>query len=178
MGLFDQEASIQAMRRELDRVASLRAATLVHESSETVQNAIEALKSSTGTARQTWFQVLGDWCQRIQVANVECFTKLKMAVREGVQCFEQYESQTMRHGSEHLMVAMKHITTAIETYYIALSATLEPLLKQIGQPVGPTPQDHPQAMLTTLLGHGYRIDVGDITEDALTHSEVGFLDEQ
>src|SRR6516225_4742764 len=30
MGLFDHEASIQAMRREIDRIASLRAATLVH----------------------------------------------------------------------------------------------------------------------------------------------------
>jgi len=122
--------------------------------------------------------VLGGWCQRIRVANVECFTNLKMAVREGVQCFEQYEGQTMRHGYEPLMLAMNHITTAIETYYIALSATLEPLLKQIGQPVGPTPQDHPQEMLTTLLGHGSRIDVGDITEDTFTHSEVRFLDEQ
>ena len=177
-GLFDKQVSIQAMRREIDRIASLRAATLVHESSEAVQNAIEALKISTGMARQTWFQVLGGWCQRIRVANVECFTNLKMAVREGVQCFEQYEGQTMRHGYEPLMLAMNHITMAIETYYIALSATLEPLLKQIGQPVGPTPQDHPQEMLTTLLGHGSRIDVGDITEDTFTHSEVRFLDEQ
>jgi hypothetical protein len=85
----------------------------------------------------------------------------------------------MIHGYEPLMVAMNHITTAIETYYIALSATLEPLLKQIGQPVvGPTPQDQPQEMLTTLLGHGSRIDVGDITEDTFTHSEVRYLDEQ
>ena len=177
-GLFDKQVSIQAMRREIDRITSLRAATLVHESSEAVQNAIEALKISTGTARQTWFQVLGGWCQRIRVANVECFTNLKMAVREGVQCFEQYEGQTMIHGYEPLMVAMNYIITAIETYYIALSATLEPLLKQFGQPVGPTPQDHPQEMLTTLLGHGSRIDVGDITEDTFTHSEVRFLDEQ
>jgi cytochrome b involved in lipid metabolism len=177
-GLFDKQAPIQAMQREIDRIASLRAATLVHESSQAIQNAIEALKISTGTARQTWLQVLGDWCQRIRVANVECFTNLKMAVREGVQCFEQYESQTMIYGCEPLMLAMKHITTAIETYYIALSASLEPLLKQIGQPVGPTPQDHPQEILTTLLGHGSRIDVSDITEDTFTHSEVRFLDEQ
>jgi hypothetical protein len=101
-----------------------------------------------------------------------------MAVREGVQCFEQYESQTMIHGYEPLMLALKHITTAIETYYIALSTTLEPLLKQIAQSVGPTPQDHPQEMLTSLLGHGSRIDVGDITEDTFTHSELRFLDEQ
>jgi hypothetical protein len=100
-----------------------------------------------------------------------------MAVREGVQCFEQYESQTMIHGYEPLMLAMNHITTAIETYYSALSATLEPLLKQIGQSVGP-PQDHPQEMLTSLLGHGSRIDVGDLTQDTFTHSEVRFLDEQ
>jgi hypothetical protein len=84
----------------------------------------------------------------------------------------------MIHGYAPVMLAMNHMITAIETYYIALAAQLEPLLKQIGQLVGPTPQDHPQEMLPTLLGHGSRIDVGEITEDTFTHSEVRFLDEQ
>lgn len=166
------------MRRKIDRITSSREATLVHESSEAVQNAIEALKISTGTVRQTWLQMLCGWCQRIRVANVECFTNVKMAVREGVQCFEQYEGQTIIHGYAPVMLAMNHLIAAIETYYIALAAQLEPLLEQIGQLVGPTPQDHPHEMLPTLLGHGSRVDVGEITKDTFTHSEVRFLDEQ
>ena len=67
---------------------------------------------------------------------MDCFTHLKMAVHEGVRCFEHYEGQTVLHGYAPVMLAMNHIISAIETSNISLSAQLEPLLKQIGQPVG------------------------------------------
>jgi hypothetical protein len=65
-----------------------------------------------------------DCCSLLEQEDKRFMREIKLALRSGVQVFEQWESKTISKGSKQLMTAVKEISQVLESYYARIAANL------------------------------------------------------
>ena len=73
--------------------------------------------------------LLKDYCALLDTEDKRFLHEMKMASRVGIQVFEEFERDTVRFGSDQLLIAIKQFPRVLESYHArVLSGALSILL--------------------------------------------------
>jgi sulfite reductase (NADPH) flavoprotein alpha-component len=129
-GIGFRNQDVRWIKKEIEGIRqSQEAETVKRLSDELQQRIIDIIERNAGEDDPT-VKLVKDYCSLLEAEDKRFLYEMKMALRAGVQVFEEWERDTIRKGSDQLLEAAKQIPRILETYYArVLSRALGTLLK-------------------------------------------------
>ncbi|MFC1878299.1 FHA domain-containing protein [Chloroflexota bacterium] len=129
-GICFQNQDVRWIKNEFDRIRQSPEADTVKRLSDELQKRINDIIERNAGEDDPVVKLVKDYCSLLEAEDKRFLYEMKMALRAGVQVFEEYERDTIREGSDHLLEAAKQIPKILETYYArVLSRALGTLLE-------------------------------------------------
>jgi sulfite reductase (NADPH) flavoprotein alpha-component len=156
-GFCARDQDIRWLQTEIDAIKAREAYRLVRNSLLFLKQLLFGLKESDDMqARAATYARISELCQIFKAEDKRVLYEMKIALREGILAFEQYEAEVVKRASGQLMAALQQTLKAVGDYYQRLAEhmtsqgiTLESLPGELGEEA--IPED------LGLPGHGGRI---------------------
>jgi sulfite reductase (NADPH) flavoprotein alpha-component len=156
-GFCARDQDIRWLQTEIDAIKVREAYRLVRNSLLFIKQLLFGLKESDDMqARDATYARISELCQIFKAEDKRVLYEMKIALREGILAFEQYEAEVVKRASGQLMAALQETLKAVGDYYQRLAEhmtsqgiTLESLPSELGEEA--IPED------LGLPGHGGKI---------------------
>ncbi|GHO45732.1 FHA domain-containing protein [Ktedonospora formicarum] len=156
-GFCARDQDIRWLQAEIDTLRARAAYRLVRNSVPFLKHLLFGLKASDSPqARATTYTRINKLCQIFKAEDKRVLYEMKIALREGILAFEQYEAEVVKQASGQLMRALQQTLKTVEAYYQRLAEhiasqgiTLEALPRDLDEEA--IPED------LGLPGHGGKI---------------------
>lgn len=156
-GLCARDQDIRWLQKKIEALKA-------RETYRLVRNAVVYLKrllfgqqeSDDPQARSASYARINALCLAFKTEDKRVLYEMKMALREGILAFEQYEAEVVERAGEQLMAALQQTLKVVEDYYQRLA---EHILAQ-GISVASLsdgPDEEPISQDTGLPGHGGKL---------------------
>jgi sulfite reductase (NADPH) flavoprotein alpha-component len=128
-GICSQNQDARWMKDEIDRINHSQEADTVRRLSHELQKRIDEIVEYQPDEDDVPVRLLKDYCALLDTEDKRFLHEMKMASRVGVQVFEEFERDTVRFGSDQLLIAIKQFPRVLESYHArVLSGALSILL--------------------------------------------------
>jgi len=128
-GICSRNQDVRWIKNEIERIRQSQEADTVKRLSDELQKRINDIIERNAGEGDPTVKLVKDYCSLLEAEDKRFLYEMKMALRAGVQVFEEYERDTLRKGSDQLLEAAKQIPKILETYHArVLSQALGTLL--------------------------------------------------
>ncbi len=69
-----------------------------------------------------WERQYVSWCDMLELEDRRLLRELKLAIREGVQVFEELQQDTIRAGGQRLLTPLRRIPVLLQNFYQQMTA--------------------------------------------------------
>jgi len=114
----------------IDTLRQTEEAQTVERLGNELADELASLVEREGTPDDPSLQLMAAYWELLEVENKRFLLDLKLALREGVRVFEEYEQDTIDQGGERLLEAAKKIPSVLESYYGRVFAGLQAIERQ------------------------------------------------
>jgi hypothetical protein len=113
----------------VDAIRSSQEAATVQRLSNELAARIRDVADLDGDDHDPAVQLVKDYCALLEAEDKRFLHEVKMALRAGIQVFEEHERETIRQGGPQLLEVARQMPKILETYYArVLSRALSTLL--------------------------------------------------
>ena len=116
VGFCARQQDVRWLRAALDAVIADPAYPLV-------RNTVASLKDAL-FARPSDLARIGPLCAVFAAEDLRVLHAMKLALREGIQAFEQHEAEVIERAADQLMAALRQVVQAVRDYYRRLAERL------------------------------------------------------
>ena len=117
-GLCEETAlNIDWLRAEIEAVRCTPAARSVQQLGHTIREHLKQDEKRFTLDASQWEAQYVMWCDSLEREDRELIRELKLAIRAGVQTFEQWEHNTIRMGSAQLLRALRKIPAVLTEFH-------------------------------------------------------------
>jgi len=156
-GFCARDQDIRWLQTEIDAIKAREAYRLVRNSISFLKHLLFGLKESDDMqVRPATYARISELCQIFKAEDKRVLYEMKIALREGILAFEQYEAEVVEQASGQLMAALQQTLKAVGDYYQRLAEhiasqgiAIESLRGELGEEA--IPED------LGLPGHGGKI---------------------
>jgi sulfite reductase (NADPH) flavoprotein alpha-component len=128
-GICSQNQDVRWMENEFTRIRQSQEADTVKLVSNELQNRIDDIVERNPDEDDPTVKLVIDFCALLDAEDKRYLREIKMALREGVLVFEEFERDTARLGSIQLLTAIRQLPRLLESYHArVLSGALSILL--------------------------------------------------
>jgi hypothetical protein len=131
-GLCDPGADVRWMQNTIDTLQQSEEGQIVERLGDDLAERLANLIERNGASDGPSMMQLAAYCDLMEDENKRFLNELKLAMREGVRVFEEYEQATIDQGNGHLQQAIKKIPGALEAYYARMFAGVQAIERQNG----------------------------------------------
>jgi sulfite reductase (NADPH) flavoprotein alpha-component len=157
IGFCAKDQDFRWLQTELEALKAREAWRLVRNSIPFLKQQLVALNERGDTQeRSATFARIRALCEQFKAEDKRVLYEMKVALREGILAFEQYESEVVNQASGRLMAALQQIVKVVGEYYQRLAeatasrgVTLALLPRELGEEAIPEDRGLP--------GHGGKI---------------------
>lgn len=130
-GICTQRQDVRFMQDEISRIQQTGEADTVNKLSDELQRRIDDVIERKAGEDDPTVQLVKAYCAMLDVEDKRYLQEIKMALRDGILLFEQFEQDTIRLGSEQLLETARRIPRILEAYYArVLSGALSIMLSR------------------------------------------------
>ncbi len=104
------------MKNDIERIRLSREANDVEEVSRGLQKRNNELVERYAGHSDPGIGLLKESCDLLDIEDKRFLREMKMALRKGVQVFEEFERDTVRSGRDRLMAAIQQVPAVLENY--------------------------------------------------------------
>ncbi len=156
-GFCARDQDIRWLQKEIEALKA-------HKTYRLVRNAIIYLKrllfgmreSGDPQARSADYAIINALCVAFQTEDKRVLYEMKMALREGILVFEQYEAEVVERAGGQLMAALQQTLKVVEDYYQRLAEHILALGISISS-LSDVPDEEPIPEDKGLPGHGGKL---------------------
>ena len=156
-GLCARDQDIRSLQKEIEALKA-------HETYRLVRNAVIYLKrllfgmreSDEPQARSADYAIINALCVAFKTDDKRVLYEMKMALREGILVFEQYEAEVVERAGGQLMASLQQALKVVEDYYQRLAEHILALGISIAS-LSDVPDEEPIPEDTGLPGHGGKL---------------------
>jgi sulfite reductase (NADPH) flavoprotein alpha-component len=128
-GICSQNQDVRRLRNEIERIYQSQETETVKRVSDELQKRIDDIVERNPGEDDPTVKLVKDYCALLDAEDKRYLREIKMALREGVLVFEEFERDTVRLGSDQLLTAIEQIPRVLESYHArVLSGALSILL--------------------------------------------------
>jgi hypothetical protein len=131
-GLCDPTADVRWMPQMIESLRQTEEGQAVERLGDELASELTALAKHEGTPDNTTINILLAYCELLEEENKRFLNEMKLALREGVRVFEEYERATIDQGSERLLEAIRKMPSMLEAYYTRVFAGIQTIERQNG----------------------------------------------
>jgi hypothetical protein len=130
-GICSRGQDVRWIKDEIERIGQSEEATTVARLSDELQRRIDDVVARTAPESDPVVQLVREYCALLDREDERYLREIKMALREGILVFEEYERDTVRLGSEQLLEIVRRIPRILEGYHArVLSGALSLMLSR------------------------------------------------
>jgi sulfite reductase (NADPH) flavoprotein alpha-component len=128
-GICSPKQDVNWLRNEVAKIRDTQEADTVKRiSDELVARIADIVERQAGEDDPT-VKLVKEYCALLDAEDKRYLHEIKMALRAGIEVFEEYERDTIRLGAEQLLEAVRRIPRVLEDYHArVLSGALSILL--------------------------------------------------
>ncbi|VAW33929.1 hypothetical protein MNBD_CHLOROFLEXI01-3373, partial [hydrothermal vent metagenome] len=127
--ICSQNQDVRWIKDEIERINQSQEADTVRRLSHELQKRIDEVVERQPSEDDPTVTLIKAYCALLDGEDKRFLHEIKMAAREGVLLFEQFERDTVRLGSEQLLAAIRQLPRVLESYHArVLSGALSILL--------------------------------------------------
>jgi sulfite reductase (NADPH) flavoprotein alpha-component len=127
--ICSKNQDVRWIKDEIDRINHSQEADTVRRLSHELQKRINEIVEYQPDEDDPKVMLLKDYCALLDTEDKRFLHEMKMVSRVGVQVFEEFERDTVRFGSDQLVIAIKQFPRVLESYHArVLSGALSILL--------------------------------------------------
>jgi sulfite reductase (NADPH) flavoprotein alpha-component len=127
--ICSKNQDVRWIKDEIDRINHSQEADTVRRLSHELQKRINEIVEYQPDEDDPKVMLLKDYCALLDTEDKRFLHEMKMVSRVGVQVFEEFERDTVRFGSDQLLIAIKQFPRVLESYHArVLSGALSILL--------------------------------------------------
>ncbi|MDQ3548187.1 MAG: hypothetical protein M3439_05130, partial [Chloroflexota bacterium] len=164
-GLCAPHDDVRWLGQELDALASSVDAQIVHGLAAYMDELVERLNDQERDDADALecLRMLGN---RIYREDRRFLAEMKLALRDGLRVFEEFEDRAVADGGERLLASMRRVPPIVDRFYTRLANEArtisgEPLMSDwIARLRGEMSSEQTGSHPAHLLGHGAAIDAG------------------
>ena len=128
-GLCSKNQDVRWAKNEIDRINQSQEADTVRRLSHELQKRIDEIVELQPGEDDPKVTLVKEYCALLDIEDKRFLREIKMASREGVLVFEEFERDTVHSGSDQLLTAIKQLPRVLESYHArVLSGALSILL--------------------------------------------------
>lgn len=116
-GICSQAQDVRWVQNEFVRISQGQQADTVKQVSKELQKQINDIIERNPDDDDPTIKLVKAYCDLLETEDKRYLHDVKMALREGVLAFEEYERDTARLGSDRLIAALEQIPRVLEDYY-------------------------------------------------------------
>jgi len=128
-GACADNQDVRRLRKAVDAIRGSQEATTVGRLSNELAARIRDVANLDLDNHDPAVQLAKDYCALLEAEDKHFLREVKMALRAGIQVFEEHERETIRQGGPQLLAVAQQMPKILETYYArVLSRALSVLL--------------------------------------------------
>jgi sulfite reductase alpha subunit-like flavoprotein len=120
-GLHSEHLHVRWMAETITTLQQSAAAQVVFDLPQQLTTRFKAAGQTGAAADLQWCI---DCCAILEAEDKRLMREVKLALRSGVQLFEQFEGETLTKGSKQLLSAVKQLPELLENYYKRVRSNL------------------------------------------------------
>jgi sulfite reductase (NADPH) flavoprotein alpha-component len=120
-GLYSEHLNVRWMAEAIIIIQQSEAAQAVSSLPEHITARFKAAGQTGAMADLQWCI---DCCTVLEAEDKRLMREVKLALRSGVQLFEEFEGETIDRGSKRLLAVVKQLPELLEGYYQRVEASL------------------------------------------------------
>lgn len=156
-GLCARDRDIRWLQREIEALKARETYWLVRKAVVHLKRLLFGRQESDDPqARSASYARINALCVAFKTEDKRVLYEMKMALREGILAFEQYEAEVVERAGEQLMAALQQTLKVVEDYYQRLAEHI--LAQGISvASLSDVPDEEPIPQDTGLPGHGGKL---------------------
>ena len=128
-GICSQNQDMRWIKREFTHIRKSQEADTVLHVSDELQKRIDDIVERNPNEDDPGVKLVKDYCALLDAEDKRYLREVKMALREGILVFEEFERETVHLGSDQLLTSIKKLPRVLESYHArVLSGSLRILL--------------------------------------------------
>jgi hypothetical protein len=128
-GICSRNQDVRWINNEIERIRQSQEADTVKRLSDELQKRIDDIIERNAGEGDPTVELVKDHCSLLEAEDKRFLYEMKMALRAGVQVFEEFERDTVKEGGAQLLEIARQIPKILETYHSrVLSRSSETLL--------------------------------------------------
>jgi sulfite reductase (NADPH) flavoprotein alpha-component len=131
-GLCDPSTDVRWMSQVIESLRQTEEAQTVERLGDELARGLTDLVEREGTPDDTSMKIMVAYCELLEEENKRFLNEMKLALREGVRVFEEYERATIDQGSARLLEAIRKMPSMLEAYYTRVFAGIQTIERQSG----------------------------------------------
>ena len=115
-GMCSRDQDVRWMKNDIERIRQSREADDVEQVSHGLQQRNNEVVAGYAGHSDPGIRLLKESCDLLDIEDKRFLREMKMALRKGVQVFEEFERDTVRSGRDRLMAAIQQVPAVLESY--------------------------------------------------------------
>ncbi len=123
IGLCD-ESTLDArwIGSKIDAIRTTQTAQAVNQLGHSLRERITQDNTRFTLNAGEWERQYVSWCDALEMEDRRLLRELKLAIREGVQVFEELQQDTIRAGGQRLLTPLRRIPVLLQNFYQQMTA--------------------------------------------------------
>jgi len=130
-GLCAQNEDVRWIQEEVATIRQSEAAQTVERLPDRLAGMLEAIVQRSADPDDPAVKQLAAYCDFLEVEDKQFMSEMKLALRAGIQVFEELERDTIHQGSDRLLNACRAIPGVLESYYARVISGVQALDESI-----------------------------------------------
>jgi sulfite reductase alpha subunit-like flavoprotein len=122
-GLHSERLDVRWMSQAIGAIQRTSEAQIACELGQNIAARLKAIVQLDAPPDSQALQVCVSCCAMLEEEDKRFLRDMKLALRAGVQVFEQLESETIARGSERLLAAVKALPEVLHAYYARVASS-------------------------------------------------------
>jgi hypothetical protein len=115
-GICSRSQDVRWINDEIERIRQSQEAGTVKRHSDELQKRINDIIERNAGEGDPTVELVKDYCSFLEAEDKRFLHEMKMALRAGVQVFEEFERDTVKEGGTQLLEIARQIPKILETY--------------------------------------------------------------
>ncbi|MCH7610981.1 MAG: FHA domain-containing protein [Chloroflexi bacterium] len=128
-GLCAQDEDVRWIRQEVAAIQQSEEAQTVERLTDNLAGLLETVVQQNADPADPAVSPLGAYCDLLEVEDKRFMHEMKLALRAGVQVFEELERETISQGGDRLLNACRAIPGVLKAYYARVISGVQALDK-------------------------------------------------